>query len=141
MVTVDMDFLEKAKELGDFLMVGLHTDPVVNSYKDSNYPINLHERMLGVLACKYVNELIIGAPYCVTEDLLDTFKIDVVCHGQTPIALDDGKIDPYAVPKTRGIFTPIDSQNSMTTELSLSFIIANFRRVIIVICLTLPAQC
>lgn len=48
-----LDFLQKAKELGDYLIVGLHTDPVVNSYKSSNYPImNLHERVLSVLACK-----------------------------------------------------------------------------------------
>lgn len=48
-----LDFLEKASKLGDYLIVGLHTDPVVNSYKGSNYPImNLHERVLSVLACK-----------------------------------------------------------------------------------------
>lgn len=48
-----LDFLEKAKELGDYLIVGLHTDPVVNKYKGGNYPImNLHERVLSVLACK-----------------------------------------------------------------------------------------
>lgn len=48
-----LDFLEKAKEMGDYLIVGLHTDPVVNNYKGSNYPImNIHERVLSVLACK-----------------------------------------------------------------------------------------
>lgn len=48
-----LDFLEKAKQMGDYLIVGLHTDPVVNEYKGSNYPImNLHERTLSVLACK-----------------------------------------------------------------------------------------
>jgi ethanolamine-phosphate cytidylyltransferase len=48
-----LDFLEKAKSLGDFLIVGLHTDPIVNQYKGGNYPImNLHERVLSVLACK-----------------------------------------------------------------------------------------
>ncbi|XP_019891707.1 ethanolamine-phosphate cytidylyltransferase isoform X2 [Musca domestica] len=121
-----LDFLEKAKELGDYLIVGLHTDPVVNSYKGSNYPImNLHERVLSVLACKYVNEVVIGAPYCVTEDLLDHFKVDVVCHGQTPIALEDGKIDPYAIPKTRGIFCLIDSSNTMTTERIVERIISH----------------
>ncbi|XP_067621247.1 ethanolamine-phosphate cytidylyltransferase isoform X2 [Eurosta solidaginis] len=121
-----LDFLEKAKQLGDFLIVGLHTDPVVNSYKGSNYPImNLHERVLSVLSCKYVNEVVIGAPYCVTEDVIDHFKIDVVCHGQTPIALENGKFDPYAVPKTRGIFTLIDSNNSMTTELIVERIISH----------------
>lgn len=48
-----LEFLEKAKQMGDYLIVGLHTDPVVNQYKGSNYPImNLHERTLSVLACK-----------------------------------------------------------------------------------------
>ncbi|KQS70489.1 ethanolamine-phosphate cytidylyltransferase isoform X3 [Drosophila erecta] len=121
-----LDFLEKAKKLGDYLIVGLHTDPVVNSYKGSNYPImNLHERVLSVLACKFVNEVVIGAPYCVTEDLLEHFKIDVVCHGRTPISLENGKIDPYAVPKTRAIFELIDSGNEMTTERIVERIISH----------------
>lgn len=48
-----LDFLEKAKSLGDYIIVGLHTDPAVNKYKGGNYPImNLHERVLSVLACK-----------------------------------------------------------------------------------------
>lgn len=48
-----LDFLEKARQEGDFLIVGLHTDPIVNRYKGANYPImNLHERVLSVLACK-----------------------------------------------------------------------------------------
>ena len=48
-----LDFLEKARAEGDFLIVGLHTDPIVNRYKGYNYPImNLHERVLSVLACK-----------------------------------------------------------------------------------------
>ncbi|XP_016976099.1 ethanolamine-phosphate cytidylyltransferase isoform X3 [Drosophila rhopaloa] len=121
-----LDFLEKASKLGDYLIVGLHTDPVVNSYKGSNYPImNLHERVLSVLACKFVNEVVIGAPYCVTEELLEHFKIDVVCHGRTPIALENGKSDPYAVPKTRAIFELIDSGNEMTTERIVERIISH----------------
>ncbi|XP_001988302.2 ethanolamine-phosphate cytidylyltransferase isoform X2 [Drosophila grimshawi] len=121
-----LDFLEKASKFGDYLIVGLHTDPVVNSYKGSNYPImNLHERVLSVLACKFVNEVVIGAPYCVTEDLVDHFKIDIVCHGRTPIALENGKIDPYAVPKTRAIFELLDSGNDMTTERIVERIISH----------------
>lgn len=72
-----------------------------------------------------MNEVVIGAPYCVTEDLLDHFKVGVVCHGQTSIALEDGKIDPYAIPKTRGIFTLIDSGNTMTTEKIVDRIISH----------------
>ena len=50
-----LDFLEKARAQGDYLIVGLHTDPVVNQYKGANYPImNLHERVLSVLACRVI---------------------------------------------------------------------------------------
>jgi ethanolamine-phosphate cytidylyltransferase len=50
-----LDFLEKAKKEGDYLIVGLHTDPVVNRYKGQNYPImNVHERTLSVLACRVI---------------------------------------------------------------------------------------
>lgn len=48
-----VDFLEKVKALGDYLIVGLHSDQVVNQYRGHNYPImNLQERVLSVLACK-----------------------------------------------------------------------------------------
>lgn len=99
------------------MIVGLHTDPVVNEYKGSNYPImNLHERVLSVLACKYVSEVVIGAPYCVDNDLIEHFKVDVVCHGNTTISLENGTIDPYATPKKLEKFRLLDSGNDMTTE-------------------------
>ena len=85
--------------------------------------MNLHERVLSVLACrvsvavrfcdsiitfililfatphgKYVDEVIIGAPYSVTEDVLSkVYKVDIVAHGNTSTFPDlDGK-DPYEV--------------------------------------------
>ncbi|XP_031617150.1 ethanolamine-phosphate cytidylyltransferase isoform X1 [Contarinia nasturtii] len=112
-----LDFLEQARKHGDYLIVGLHTDPVVNKYKGSNYPImNIHERVLSVLACKYVNEVVIGAPYSVTTDLMNHFKVGVVCHGQTDLPLENSVHDPYAVPKMMGKFISVDSGNTMTTE-------------------------
>ncbi|CAL4093672.1 unnamed protein product, partial [Meganyctiphanes norvegica] len=112
-----LDFLEKARAEGDFLIVGLHTDPIVNRYKGYNYPImNLHERVLSVLACKYVSEVVIGAPYSVTADLMDQLKVDLVIHGTTEIALDVDGTDPYQEPKNRGKFKILDSGNDMTTQ-------------------------
>lgn len=111
-----LDFLEKAKELGDYLIVGLHTDMAVNRYKGSNYPImNLHERVLSVLACRYVNQVIIGAPYDVTEELIKQFKINVVAHGKTPIMPTVDNKDPYLVPKKMGIYQEVNSENTLTT--------------------------
>jgi len=119
-----LDFLEKAKTLGDFLIVGLHTDPAVNKYKGGNYPImNLHERVLSVLACKYVNEVVIGAPYEVSKELMEHFNVDVVVHGQTYIPSELG--DPYAIPKTMGKFVMIDSGSTITTDQIVERIIKN----------------
>ena len=121
-----LDFLEKAKAEGDYLIVGLHTDPVVNHYKGANYPImNLHERVLSVLACRYVSEVVIGAPYSVTKEMMDHFKVDLVCHGGTHVADDVDSSDPYAEPKRRNKFKLIDSGNSMTTEQLVQRIISN----------------
>lgn len=45
--------LEKCYELGNYVVVGIHDDSVVNRYKGSNHPImNLQERVLSVLACR-----------------------------------------------------------------------------------------
>lgn len=121
-----LDFLEKAKAQGDYVIVGLHTDPVVNRYKDSNYPImNLHERVLSVLACKYVSEVVIGAPYKVTQDLMDHFNIDIVIHGNTPVMMDVDGTHPYEIPKALGKFKNVDSGNEMTTDRIVERIIRN----------------
>lgn len=57
--------------------------------------------MISVYAVKicmifqYVNEVVIGAPYSVSKDLMEHFRVDVVCHGQTPIMDDVEGKDPY----------------------------------------------
>lgn len=63
--------LKKAKEMGDFLIVGLYDDDVINANKGNNYPIlSLQERVLNVLAMKYVDEVIMGAPWEITENMI-----------------------------------------------------------------------
>lgn len=47
------EILEAAKKMGDYVIVGVHNDQVVNSLRGSNLPImNLNERVLSVLGCK-----------------------------------------------------------------------------------------
>ncbi|XP_030779577.1 ethanolamine-phosphate cytidylyltransferase isoform X3 [Rhinopithecus roxellana] len=96
-----VDFLEKVHRLAErpYIIAGLHFDQEVNHYKGKNYPImNLHERTLSVLACRYVSEVVIGAPYAVTAELLSHFKVDLVCHGKTEIIPDRDGSDPYQDP-------------------------------------------
>jgi len=53
--------VQLARAQGDFLLVGLHTDDDVMERRGAHLPImDLHERALSVLACCFVNEVIIG---------------------------------------------------------------------------------
>lgn len=112
-----LDFLEVARKEGDYLIVGLHTDAVVNRYKGENQPImNLNERVLNVLAYRCVNEVVIGAPYSITAEMMDHFNVSVVVHGTSPIYEDADDSDPYAEPKRRNKFKMVDSGNPLTTD-------------------------
>ncbi|KAI7900927.1 uncharacterized protein BX663DRAFT_515734 [Cokeromyces recurvatus] len=123
-----IEFLKRAKTLGDFLVVGIHDDQTVNAIKGSNYPLmNLHERALSVLACRYVDEVILGAPYSVTEDVLSKeYRVSLVVHGNTPTDPDlDGK-DPYQLPKERNMYIEIDNPNhTITTQGIINRIVEN----------------
>lgn len=119
-----VDFLEAAKKEGSYLIVGLYEDDVVNEYKGSQYPVQiLQERVLSVLANRHVNEVLIGAPYPLTEEVLDHFKIDVVVQGM--VHEGDHDSDHYAVARQRGIFKEIDSGNCLKTEDLVMRIIRN----------------
>jgi glycerol-3-phosphate cytidylyltransferase-like family protein len=55
----------------------------VNRYKKGNFPImTLYERVLGVLSCKYVDEVVLGAPEKLTEEFIKNNNISVVVHGK-----------------------------------------------------------
>lgn len=113
------ELLRRARELGDFVLVGIHDDATVNKIKGCNYPImNLHERALSVLSCRYVDEVIIGAPYTVQHELLSSgFNITAVVHGKTVVEPDTDAQDPYALPKQMGIYHEIETPFSyLTTE-------------------------
>jgi ethanolamine-phosphate cytidylyltransferase len=92
-----------------FLIAGIHDDEVINHWKGINYPImNIFERGLCVLQCKYVHAAIFGAPFSLSKAFLHTLPYSqplTVYHGKTtfmPLAFD-----PYAVPKTLNIYREI----------------------------------
>lgn len=119
--------LRRARKEGDFLLVGIHDDVTSNAKKGSNFPImNLHERTLSVLSCEYVDEVIIGAPWCVTEDMVTTMNISIVVHGTQHDRIDpvhDG--DPYEVPKRLGIYREVESTSDLTVPVIVDRIVRN----------------
>ncbi|XWS71014.1 hypothetical protein CRYUN_Cryun03dG0100600 [Craigia yunnanensis] len=123
-----VEILKQARQLGDFLLVGIHTDHIVSEHRGMPYPVmHVHERSLSVLACRYVDEVIIGAPWEVTKDMITTFNISLVVHGTVAESnsLLPGETDPYAVPKSMGIFRLLESPKSITTSSVAQRIVAN----------------
>ncbi|KAK8520490.1 hypothetical protein V6N13_031063 [Hibiscus sabdariffa] len=123
-----VEILKKARQLGDFLLVGIHADHIVSEQRGMPYPVmHLLERTLSVLACRYVDEVIIGAPWGVTKDMITTFNISLVVHGTIAESntLLPGETDPYAVPKSLGIFRMLESPKSITTSSVAQRIVAN----------------
>ncbi|CAM9129329.1 unnamed protein product [Choristocarpus tenellus] len=80
--------LKKAQEFGDYVIAGVHSDEVVNAQRGLNMPImNLNERVLSVLGCVYVNDVLIDAPLDLTREMMASLNICAVVHG----TVDDNK--------------------------------------------------
>ncbi|KAF8707036.1 hypothetical protein HU200_030484 [Digitaria exilis] len=110
-----VEILRLARELGDFLLVGIHTDQTISSTRGRHRPImNLHERSLSVLACRYVDEI-------------TTFNISLVVHGTIAENMDYAKDDsnPYAIPMAMGIYHRLESPLDITTSTIIRRIVAN----------------
>jgi ethanolamine-phosphate cytidylyltransferase len=131
-----VEALRAARQYGDFVLCGVHTDEAVAARRGPHYPIlSLHERSLSVLACRYVDEVIIGAPATVTADLLTTFNVAVVVHGTSSSDTGGGgggggddEEDLYALPKAMGLFTVMPSPRPLTTGGIIARILGNRAR-------------
>jgi len=108
--------LKQAKEFGTYLLVGVHDDESVVAAGGSRPIMSLHERVLNVCSCKYVDEVIIGAPTRITGDLLASMNISFVVAGERsfPITVagrqtvTPSSLDAYTIPRNRGILRSIE---------------------------------
>uniref|UniRef100_A0A1I7USJ2 ethanolamine-phosphate cytidylyltransferase n=1 Tax=Caenorhabditis tropicalis TaxID=1561998 RepID=A0A1I7USJ2_9PELO len=70
-----LSFLEAAKELGDYLIVGVVGDDDVNEEKGTIFPVmNLLERTLSVASLKIVDEVVVGVPPVTNEKFINLIK-------------------------------------------------------------------
>ena len=116
-----------------YIVIGVHDDDTVNKYRGRNYPImNLQERLLSVLGCKEVDDVVICAPWTITEELVASLGIHSVAHGTSNDANADddatGEEDRYAVAKRLGKFLEIPSSSTLSVEMIVNRIGANEER-------------
>ncbi|KAF9347034.1 Ethanolamine-phosphate cytidylyltransferase [Mortierella sp. AD094] len=105
--------------LGDYLVVGVYDDSTVRAVKGVGHPLlDMHERVLSLLACRRVDDVVMGAPYSITDQVLDgDYRVNLVVRGSTPSSNDIDGQDPYRLAKERGIFVQLEEPPySVTTE-------------------------
>ena len=116
--------LEKAKAAGDFLYVGIQDDDMIKYYRGSRFPLQTtQERCLMALSLDVVDDIVIGAPYIITGDLMKSLNIHTVVN----VLTDDDKvlnkyqdIDAYAVPKQQGKYQEIERDPEELTVMKLA---------------------
>jgi cytidyltransferase-like protein len=107
-----VQFFKQAKAFGDYLIVGILADDVVEGYK--RLPIlSLEERVNVIQACRYVDEVIVAPPLRLTEEMIREHQIDVVVHGDdfNPALLED----QYGVSLRMGIFRTVPYTKGVST--------------------------
>ena len=106
-----LNLIKKAHEVGDYIIVGIHCDKDVQSYK--RRPIITEEdRYELVKSCKYVNEVIEAAPLMITEEFLTRHKIDFVLHGDD---VSEELSKQHAVPLKKNMVKYVPYTNGVST--------------------------
>ena len=71
------------------------------------------------LANKYVDDVVIGAPYEVTQDMIKSLNIMKVIAPSTavdPVLPSKLAVDPYRIAKEKGIYEEVVLDNKMTID-------------------------
>jgi len=107
--------LKAARERGDYLIVGIHGDAVVNRMQGMNLPLmNLHERVLSVLGCRYVDDVLIDAPYEITQEMIASLNIVEVVRRRRKVqdgSSTEAEENRYRHAKEAGILKIIDCES------------------------------
>ncbi|KAI9814956.1 MAG: hypothetical protein M1832_005595 [Thelocarpon impressellum] len=96
-----------------YIVAGVHDDEVINRWKGVNYPImNIFERGLCVLQCRYIHTVIFSAPFTPTKAYLTNLPHRTphrVYHG--PTAFMPLTYDPYSAAREMGIFREVGAHD------------------------------
>jgi cytidyltransferase-like protein len=105
--------IRQAKMLGQTLVVGIHSDEEIA--RNKGMPVmNEEERISMVRACKWVDEIVLDAPYSPTSEFLDRNNCLYIAHGDdTPINCDGQ--DAYGQMKDAGRFKIIKRTEGIST--------------------------
>lgn len=99
-----VEFLRKAQSLGDYLLVGIHTDDAVASEKQAPI-LTMDERVASVTGCRYADEVLPNAPWRIDREWIEKHSIDLVVHGDD--YSEEQLKKTHSVPIEMGIFRTV----------------------------------
>jgi len=116
--------LEQAARLGDFLLVGLHSDETVRAKRGSRPVLSMLERAMGALSLRVVDDVVLDVPWEVTRELITTMNVSVMVAGKKPAEIGE-ETPEESIPKRQkrvkddvarvlGIFTEVESNSNLT---------------------------
>lgn len=106
------------------LIVGVCNDELTTKYKGNTVMME-EERYESVRGCKYVDEVIVDAPWVIDMDFLEKNRIDYVAHDEMPYACV-GTDDLYSFVKNRGMFIPTKRAKNISTTGIITRIIKDY---------------
>eukprot|EP00448_Togula_jolla_P029195 CAMPEP_0170639874 /NCGR_PEP_ID=MMETSP0224-20130122/39895_1 /TAXON_ID=285029 /ORGANISM="Togula jolla, Strain CCCM 725" /LENGTH=359 /DNA_ID=CAMNT_0010970285 /DNA_START=39 /DNA_END=1115 /DNA_ORIENTATION=+ len=98
--------LQRASEMGDFLLVGLLSSEHIHELRGISPILTTQERALALLSLRSVDDVILGAPWEVTQELLVSMNISVVVAG-TRQDKPPERPDMHELPRSMGIFVEL----------------------------------
>jgi len=108
-----LNMFKQAKTYGDYLIVGIHSDKTVESYKRK--PIIKQEHRYQIISnCKLVDQVIENAPLKVTKDFILNNNIHYVIHGDDLNTKSTEMM--YSIPIQLGIMKTISYTKGISTS-------------------------
>jgi len=112
------NILKEARLRGSHLLVGIHSDDVLRMELEAPVIEDFETRLGRILQNRFVDSVLKDAPWCVTQDLIDSFGIRRVITGSVSKVQDGGGKtiinDPYSIPKERKILEIVPSIDTKT---------------------------
>lgn len=118
-----MVMFERAACLGDELVVGVHNDEDVASYKRKPN-VSHEERCETVAVCKYVSQVVPNAPLYITEEYITKYKIDLVVCSEEYDSPDDKY---YSVPRAAGILKVLPRTKGVSSTELMRIVMARVK--------------
>ena len=91
-----VELLRQAHALGDYLLVGIHSDEAVLAHKGKAI-LTMEERVACIAGCRYVDEVLPNAPWITDRGWIEMHNINLVVHGSDYSQEDLNKTHAVAI--------------------------------------------